>query len=83
LLKSLRKTTRGGIREVRQGERREGRPEGGYEGFSLVGINDIRRQYCGASACNLHSLAANLVWKKGEEGEVRPGFIGDGSKRPL
>jgi hypothetical protein len=45
-----------------------------------VGIDDIWRMYRGAPACNLRSLAANLVRKKGETGEEEEAvYIGSAS----
>jgi hypothetical protein len=48
-------------------ERKDWREEMGAS--HRVEIDDKRRLFCGAPACNLRSLTASLVRKKGETGE--------------
>jgi hypothetical protein len=48
-------------------ERKDWREE--MRASHCIVIDDKRRLYCGAPACNLRSLAASLVQKKGETGK--------------
>jgi hypothetical protein len=47
----------------------------GSEYWRLVGIDGLRCQYCGSSAKNFDSLAAQSAWKQREKGEEERGFL--------